>query len=161
MPPWTMPHQHEPLLPVVLAFGIPALMFGLGVLWQTVRDNRDQALVVKSLSWPETHGTILSADLNWANVKVTYEYRISGKRFLGTYRLSLGPLLPIDGATSGRYWNKRQSEFPHGHRVIIRYNPAALRSRSSSVWRPPRKPPTLPLLPLKAVDALPVVTSKE
>jgi len=126
-----MPHQHEPLFPVVLAFGIPALMFGLVVLWQTVRNNRDQALVVKSLSWPETHGTILSADLIWANVKVTYEYRISGKRFLGTYRLSLGPLLPIDGAASGRYWNKRQSEFSPGHRVIIRYNPA---SPSESVF---------------------------
>jgi hypothetical protein len=97
-------------------------------IWNTVRQDRDVALVEKSLNWPEVQGTVTSCKVKWVHVEVGYEYVAEGKYRKGVYKSSLSPAIPdhfARGAAQMTAESKQDiAEFPTGTKIIIRYNPA-------------------------------------
>ena len=103
------------------------LFVGIWAIWNTVRDSRDEKLVERSLTWPETQGRVMSSRVVWAHVEVKYEYSISSGRYTGKYKMNLPPGPPDKrGRTATRMITEAQQDigdFPSGANVVIRYNP--------------------------------------
>jgi Protein of unknown function (DUF3592) len=105
----------------------PILFVAVWAVWNTLRDSREQRLIGRSLNWPETQGQVRQTKVVWAHVEVSYEYRVAARTYVGTYKISLSPVVPDRGAQGARKLDAEAkqdiSEFPEGLRIIIRYNP--------------------------------------
>lgn len=100
-------------------------------LWNSLRDSRDEKLVLRSLEWPEVNGSVTESRVAWAHVEVSYEYTVQGRHFTGQYNLSLTPVVPDRYGVGARQINSEAandiSQFPVGRKLIIRYNPLNLK----------------------------------
>jgi hypothetical protein len=97
----------NPVVVVVLIWGP---FFGIWLLWNKVRESRDEDLIVRSLSWPEVQGVVLTSRLRWAHVEANYEYTTGGQRYVGWHKVGVSPVLPGAGFIGARRFSNESNQ---------------------------------------------------
>jgi Protein of unknown function (DUF3592) len=100
------------------------------VMWaigNMARDSKDEKLLERSLTWPETQGVVISSRIVWGHLEVKYEYSLPSGNYVGKYKLNLSPAPPGGfsqaAARTAREAKQLIQEYPNGTDVIVRYAP--------------------------------------
>ena len=72
----------------------PLAFVVIWAIWNSIRDSGNEKLQLRSLDRPETKGRVLSSEVVWAHVSVTYDYFVDGRRYKREYKISLTPRAP-------------------------------------------------------------------
>jgi hypothetical protein len=103
----------------------PIVFVIIWVLRNMARDRRDETEVVRSPSWPQTEGTVISSKAVWAHLEVDCGYWVGDANYTGKFQLNLAPQPPSLSGTQHLNNEVKQdmTDYAPGTRLAIRYNP--------------------------------------
>ena len=116
---------YRPEFPFVIVILFWGSFFGIWLLGNALRENHDERLLLKSISWPQTQGSVTSSRIVWAHLEVAYEFPANGQRFTGSYTVGMPATLPtfIGMGVIARATKNFLGDYPVGTKLLVRYNP--------------------------------------
>lgn len=106
----------------------PIYFVVIWAVWNSLREDKDQKKLLRSLEWPEIEGRVTGNEVVWAHVRVTYEYSVAAISYKSRYDINLNPVAPDRNGAGARRLNAEAqdalTDFPIGTRVVVRYNPS-------------------------------------